>query len=48
MHSFSALGVSDGNAYQALWDAAQTEPLNQDEVTPAYRVRTELFYTPYL
>ncbi|KAG9217778.1 hypothetical protein CCMSSC00406_0003533 [Pleurotus cornucopiae] len=33
----SALGVSDGNAYQALWDAAQMEPLNQDEVTPAYR-----------
>ncbi|KAF4588698.1 hypothetical protein EYR40_010251 [Pleurotus pulmonarius] len=33
----SALGVSDGNAYQALWDAAQTEPLNQDEITPAYQ-----------
>ncbi|KAG5219747.1 oxidase [Salix suchowensis] len=43
----SALGVSDGNAYQALWDAAQTEPLNQDEVTPAYQVRTELFYISY-
>ncbi|KAJ8495479.1 hypothetical protein ONZ45_g12848 [Pleurotus djamor] len=34
----SALGVFDGHAYQALWNAAQTEPMNQDEVTPAYQV----------
>ncbi|KAL0952548.1 hypothetical protein HGRIS_006806 [Hohenbuehelia grisea] len=32
----SALGVSDGRVYEALWAAAQREPLNAHEVTPAY------------
>ncbi|KAJ3996037.1 peroxisomal oxidase [Lentinula boryana] len=32
----SALGVYDGNVYQALWDKAQTEPLNDKEVPDAY------------
>ncbi|KAF8056038.1 peroxisomal oxidase [Lyophyllum atratum] len=32
----SALGVFDGKVYDALWERAQTEPLNQTEVTTAY------------
>ncbi|KAG6827098.1 hypothetical protein H0H87_005568, partial [Tephrocybe sp. NHM501043] len=32
----SALGVYDGQVYEALWARAQTEPLNQTEVTEAY------------
>ncbi|TFK48180.1 acyl-CoA oxidase [Heliocybe sulcata] len=32
----SALGVYDGNVYEALWEEVQTEPLNQTEVTRAY------------
>lgn len=34
----SALGVYDGRVYEALWEKAQTEPLNQREVTEAYDV----------
>lgn len=34
----SALGVFDGKVYDALWARAQTEPLNQLEVTTAYEV----------
>lgn len=33
----SALGVYDGNVYEALWQKVQTEPLNQTEVTQAYK-----------
>ncbi|KAG0072522.1 palmitoyl-CoA oxidase [Linnemannia elongata] len=32
----SALGASDGDAYQRLWDKAQTEPLNRREVCDGY------------
>ncbi|OAX35166.1 hypothetical protein K503DRAFT_785271 [Rhizopogon vinicolor AM-OR11-026] len=32
----SALGVSDGRVYEALWQRVQMEPMNKDEVTPAY------------
>ncbi|KAJ3840767.1 peroxisomal oxidase [Lentinula raphanica] len=32
----SALGVHDGNVYQALWDKARSEPLNDKEVPDAY------------
>ncbi|KAG1744608.1 acyl-CoA dehydrogenase/oxidase C-terminal [Suillus paluster] len=32
----SALGVSDGRVYEALWKRVQLEPMNKDEVTPAY------------
>ncbi|KAF9074329.1 acyl-CoA oxidase [Rhodocollybia butyracea] len=32
----SALGVYDGKVYQALWDKAQTDPLNSKEVADAY------------
>ncbi|KAI5888066.1 acyl-CoA oxidase [Schizophyllum commune H4-8] len=32
----SALGVYDGRVYEALWDRAQREPLNEKEVTDAY------------
>lgn len=32
----SALGVFDGRVYEALWQRAQMEPMNKDEVTPAY------------
>ncbi|KIK60024.1 hypothetical protein GYMLUDRAFT_44047 [Collybiopsis luxurians FD-317 M1] len=32
----SALGVYDGKVYQALWDKAQMEPLNEKEVPDAY------------
>ncbi|THV04494.1 peroxisomal oxidase [Dendrothele bispora CBS 962.96] len=32
----SALAPYDGAAYQALWDRAQTEPLNQEEIPNAY------------
>ncbi|KAF7307878.1 Acyl-coenzyme A oxidase [Mycena kentingensis (nom. inval.)] len=32
----SALGGMDGRAYEALWERAQSEPLNADEVTEAY------------
>ena len=29
----------DGRVYEALWDRAQREPLNEKEVTDAYGVR---------
>jgi len=32
----SALGVRDGRVYQALWNQAQTEPLNQTEIPAGY------------
>ncbi|KAG2119395.1 acyl-CoA dehydrogenase/oxidase C-terminal [Suillus clintonianus] len=32
----SALGVFDGRVYEALWKRVQMEPMNKDEVTPAY------------
>jgi acyl-CoA oxidase len=32
----SALGVSDGRVYEALWKRVQMEPMNKDEVTSAY------------
>lgn len=32
----SALGVFDGRVYEALWRRVQMEPMNKDEVTPAY------------
>jgi len=31
----SALAISDGRVYEALW---QMDPMNMDEVTPAYAV----------
>jgi acyl-CoA oxidase len=34
----SALGVSDSRVYEALWKRVQMEPVNKDEVTPAYGV----------
>jgi hypothetical protein len=34
----SALGVFDGRVYETLWKRAQMEPMNKDEVTPAYAV----------
>lgn len=34
----SALGVYDGKVYQALWNRAQMEPLNSQEVPDAYEV----------
>ncbi|KAF8900142.1 peroxisomal oxidase [Gymnopilus junonius] len=33
----SALGVYDGKVYEALWERAQTEPLNRTEVSAAYK-----------
>ncbi|KDR78247.1 hypothetical protein GALMADRAFT_224622 [Galerina marginata CBS 339.88] len=33
----SALGVYNGKVYEALWDRAQGEPLNQTEVPAAYK-----------
>ncbi|KAG0004072.1 hypothetical protein BGZ79_010353 [Entomortierella chlamydospora] len=33
----SALGSSDGNAYQHLWDRAQREEINQTEVVDGYK-----------
>jgi acyl-CoA oxidase len=35
----SALGVSDGRVYEAVWQRVQMEPMNKDQVTPAYAVR---------
>ena len=35
----SALGVYDGNVYEALWERTKREPMNQREVTEAYEVR---------
>ncbi|KAG0344104.1 Peroxisomal acyl-coenzyme A oxidase 1, partial [Gamsiella multidivaricata] len=32
----SALGANDGDAYRRLWDKAQTEPLNRQEVCEGY------------
>lgn len=32
----SAIGGYDGNAYEALFAAAQNSPLNRHEVTPGY------------
>ncbi|KAH9851253.1 acyl-CoA oxidase [Lenzites betulinus] len=40
----SALGRYDGNAYEALWARAQTEPLNQKEVPDGY----EEYIKPFL
>ncbi|KAH7913617.1 acyl-CoA dehydrogenase/oxidase C-terminal [Hygrophoropsis aurantiaca] len=40
----SALGVYDGRVYEALWNRAQAEPLNQTEITPVY----EKFIKPML
>ncbi|KAG7088140.1 hypothetical protein E1B28_012162 [Marasmius oreades] len=40
----SALGVYDGQVYKALWEQAQTEPLNQTEVPEGY----EEFIKPLL
>lgn len=37
--TYSALGVHDGKVYEALWNRAQTEPLNRTEVPEAYEVR---------
>ncbi|KAK1236046.1 hypothetical protein PQX77_000725 [Marasmius sp. AFHP31] len=34
----SALGVYDGQVYKALWERAQTEPLNRTEVPDGYEV----------
>ncbi|OJA09913.1 hypothetical protein AZE42_12679, partial [Rhizopogon vesiculosus] len=34
----SALGVSDGRVYEAVWQRVQMEPMNKDQVTPAYAV----------
>jgi len=37
---FSALGVHDGNAYEALWNCTQNERLNNKVAVPAeYEVR---------
>ena len=36
---FSALGVYNGKVYEALWERAQTEPLNRTQVSVAYEVR---------
>ena len=38
-HAFSALGVYDGKVYEALWDRAQKDPLNDAEVPDGYEVR---------
>ncbi|KAL4243883.1 Acyl-coenzyme A oxidase [Abortiporus biennis] len=32
----SALGVSNGDVYKALWDAVQTEPLNKTHISEGY------------
>jgi acyl-CoA oxidase len=40
----SALGVSDGRVYEALWRNAQTEPLNRDEVPDGYEVCFKVLY----
>ena len=40
----SALGVSDGRMYEALWQRAQVDPMNKDEVTPAYAVCRPLVF----
>lgn len=34
----SALGVYDGNVYEALWERTKIEPMNQRDVTDAYEV----------
>lgn len=34
----SALGVYDGRVYDAFWERAQTEPLNQSPVPDGYKV----------
>ena len=36
---YSALGVYDGKVYEALWERAQSEPLNRKEVPDGYEVR---------
>jgi len=40
----SALGVSDGRVYEALWQRVQMDPMNKDEVTPAYAVCGSLIF----
>ncbi|KAF8970656.1 acyl-CoA oxidase [Flammula alnicola] len=34
----SALGVSNGKVYEALWDRVQAEPLNRTEIPAAYKL----------
>jgi acyl-CoA oxidase len=33
------LGVYNGKVYEALWERAQTEPLNRTQVPVAYEVK---------
>jgi len=40
----SALGVSDGRVYEALWQRVHMDPMNKDEVTPAYAVCRSLMF----
>lgn len=41
---YSALGVQDGAVYDALWEKAQTEPLNREEVTSGYSVSPDYLW----
>ena len=41
---FSALGVYNGKVYEALWERAQTEPLNRTQVPVAYEVSSRNIY----
>ena len=45
-HFTSALGVYNGKVYEALWERAQTEPLNRTQVPVAYEVK--LIYAKYM
>lgn len=42
--STSALGVRDGNVYEALWNRAQTEPLNESDIPSGYEVGRATHY----
>ena len=42
--SDSALGVSDGRVYEALWQCVRMDPMNKDEVTPAYAICRSLMF----
>ncbi|THH13177.1 hypothetical protein EW146_g7008 [Bondarzewia mesenterica] len=44
----SALGVYDGRVYQTLWERIQSEPLNEQEVTPGYKARRLFVYDIFL
>ena len=44
----SALGVYDGNVYEALWERTKREPMNQREVTEAYEVCLTPFFMFHL